>query len=100
MSPRSFFAFSTVLLYSLAVVFAGQGISALQTTGSLPLHPVAWPHLPALGVYPTLETYAAQAILVALAVAAALVARGQKPPKAPPGAAGGGIAGSRESVKL
>ncbi len=98
--PRSFFAFSTVLLYSLAVVFAGQGISALQTTGSLPLHPVAWPHLPALGVYPTLETYAAQTILVVLAVVAAFVARGQRPPKAPPGPAGGGIAGSREGVKL
>jgi high-affinity iron transporter len=41
--PRSFFAFSTLLLYALAVVFAGQGIAALQTTGHLPLHPVALP---------------------------------------------------------
>src|SRR5439155_15148590 len=62
--PRSFFAFSTVLLYALAVVFAGQGIAALQTTGQLPLHPVALPHLPALGIYPTIETYGAQAVFV------------------------------------
>jgi high-affinity iron transporter len=98
--PRSFFAFSTLLLYALAVVFAGQGISALQTTGHLPLHPIGLPHLPALGVYPTIETYAAQATLIALALAAGLVARVQRPPKSPPGAAGGGIAGSREGVKL
>jgi high-affinity iron transporter len=89
-----------LLLYALAIVFAGQGISALQTTGQLPLHPVGLPHLPALGVYPTIETYAAQATLIALAITAALVARVQRPPKVPPGPAGGGITGSREGVKL
>jgi high-affinity iron transporter len=97
--PRSFFTFSTVLLYGLAVVFTGQGIAALQTTGYLPLHPVALPHVAALGIYPTLETYAAQAVLVALAVAAAVVTRYREPP-APPGRAGGNMAGSREGVKL
>src|SRR5258706_602446 len=97
--PRSFFAFSTLLLYALAVVFAGQGISALQTTGHLPLHPVGLPHLPALGVYPTLETYAAQATLIALALAAAFLLKAHRVPPAPPGPSGGGIAGSREGGK-
>jgi high-affinity iron transporter len=97
--PRSFFAFSTLLLYGLAVVFTGQGIAALQTTGRLPLHPVALPHVAALGIYPTLETYAAQALLVALAVAAGVVTRYRAPP-APPGPAGGNMAGTREGAKL
>jgi high-affinity iron transporter len=97
--PRSFFAFSTVLLYGLAVVFTGQGIAALQTTGHLPLHPVALPHVAALGIYPTLETYAAQALLVALAVAAGVLTRYRTPP-APPGPAGGNMAGTREGVKF
>jgi high-affinity iron transporter len=73
--PRSFFVFSTVLLYALAVVFAGQGISALQTTGLLPLHPAPLPHLPALGIYPTIETYAVQATLLLLAALAWLLLR-------------------------
>jgi high-affinity iron transporter len=97
---RSFFVFSTLLLYALAVVFAGQGIAALQTTGHLPLHPVPLPHVPALGVYPTIETYAAQSLLVALAVGAGVVVRLQRTPPAPPGPAGGNIAGTREGLKL
>ena len=98
--PRSFFAFSSLLLYALAVVFAGQGISALQTTGHLPFHPVRLPHLPALGVYSTLETYIAQATLIALAIGAAVALRSQRDPPAPPGPGRDGIAGSREGAKL
>jgi len=98
--PRSFFAFSSVLLYALAVVFAGQGISALQTTGHLPFHPVRLPHVPALGVYSTLETYVAQAALIALAIGAAIALRSQRDPPAPPGPGRDGIAGSREGAKL
>jgi len=98
--PQSFFAFSGLLLYALAVVFAGQGISALQMTGHLPFHPVRLPHLPALGVYSTLETYVVQAILVALAVGAAVLLRAQRDPPAPPGPDRDGMAGSREGAKL
>jgi high-affinity iron transporter len=98
--PQSFFAFSSVVLYALAVVFAGQGISALQTTGHLPFHPVKLPHLPALGVYSTLETYIAQATLIALAIGAAVALRSQREPPAPPGPGRDGMAGSREGAKL
>jgi high-affinity iron transporter len=65
--PQVFFKVSSYLLYALAVVFVGQGIAALQLTGTLPIHPVAMPSLPALGVHPTVETCAAQLVLVALA---------------------------------
>ncbi len=65
--PQVFFKVSSYLLYALAVVFVGQGIAALQLTGTLPIHPVAMPSLPALGVHPTIETCAAQLVLVALA---------------------------------
>jgi high-affinity iron transporter len=98
--PQSFFAFSGLLLYALAVVFAGQGISALQTTGHLPFHPVRLPHLPALGVYSTLETYIVQAILVVLAVGAAVALRAQRDPPVPPAPGRDGMAGSREGAKL
>jgi high-affinity iron transporter len=98
--PRSFFAFSSLLLYALAIVFAGQGISALQTTGHLPFHPVRLPHLPALGVYSTLETYLVQATLIALAIGAAIALRSQREPPAPPGPGRDGMAGSREGAKL
>ena len=98
--PQSFFVFSSLLLYALAVVFAGQGIAALQTTGHLPFHPVRLPHLPALGVYSTWETYLAQAMLIALAIAAAIALRSRRDPPAPPGAGRDPMAGSREGAKL
>ncbi|MET0595641.1 MAG: FTR1 family protein, partial [Polyangiaceae bacterium] len=97
--PQSFFAFSSLLLYGLAVVFAGQGISALQTTGHLPFHPVRLPHVPALGVYSTVETYVVQATLIALAVGAAIALRSQREPP-PPGPGRDGMAGTREGAKL
>ena len=83
--PQSFFVFSSLLLYALAVVFAGQGIAALQTTGLVPIHPAPLPHVPALGVYPTIETYAVQGALIALAILAYVVMRGQRTPPGPPG---------------
>ena len=69
--PQSFFAFSSALLYALSIVFAGQGLAALQTTGHIPLHPIALPNFPLLGIYPTVETYAVQVVLLGLAFVAA-----------------------------
>jgi high-affinity iron transporter len=98
--PQSFFAFSSLLLYSLAVVFAGQGIAALQTTGLVPLHPASLPYLPALGVYPTIETYAVQGGLIGLALTALFVMRSHRAPPASPGAPGNPVSGTREGAKL
>ncbi len=79
--PQLFFKISSYLLYGLAVVFAGQGIAALQVVGVAPLHTFRFVGVPWLGIYPTLETCAAQLLMIGLAVVAALVSQpaGPKP---------------------
>jgi high-affinity iron transporter len=49
-----FFGATSVLLVMLAVIFVGKGIAALQEAGTLPVDPVSFPSIPALGVYPNL----------------------------------------------
>lgn len=71
--PQMFFRISSYLLYGLAVVFAGQGIAALQLTAVLPIHPLPIPSVPALGIYPTLETCVLQVILIGLAIVGKVV---------------------------
>lgn len=73
--PQVFFKISSYLLYALAIVFAGQGVAALQLTAVLPIHPLPIPSVPALGIYATVETCLAQGVLLALAVVGALMAR-------------------------
>ncbi|MBK9259665.1 MAG: FTR1 family protein [Polyangiaceae bacterium] len=70
--PQVFFRVSSYLLYALAVIFVGQGIAALQMAGAAPAHRVPVPSIPVLGFYPTIETIAAQFVLIALAVGAYL----------------------------
>jgi high-affinity iron transporter len=66
---KPFFAAMTVLMVLLAVVFAGQGIAALQEAGVMGIRPVSFVAVPLLGVHPTMETLGAQlAVLVAVAV--------------------------------
>ena len=60
--PQVFFRVSSYLLYGLAIVFVGQGIAALQVAGAAPAHRIGLPSVPSLGVYPTIETCAAQAL--------------------------------------
>lgn len=60
-----FFTATALLLYALAVVFAGQGVLELQEArwvGATPLPAI--PRLPALGLFPTVETVAAQAVVL------------------------------------
>jgi high-affinity iron transporter len=64
-----FFSFSSVLVAALAVVLVGKGIAGLQEAGWLTATPVSGPRMPVLGLYPTMQTYAAQ---LALLLAAAL----------------------------
>jgi high-affinity iron transporter len=75
--PQIFFRISSYLLYGLAVVFAGQGIAALQTVGVVPLHPLGTFRLPSLGVHPTIETWAAQLVLLGAAVGAWIIGKRQ-----------------------
>ena len=75
--PQVFFKISSYLLYALAVVFAGQGIAALQTVGVIPIHPLGDLRVPALGVHPTVETWVAQLVLVGAAFAAYVIGKRQ-----------------------
>lgn len=59
-----FFTVSSVLLAAMAVVFAGQGVAALQEAGKLPVDPITFPTIPILGVYPNKQGLTLQLILV------------------------------------
>ena len=63
---KPFFGVTSAFLYYMAFVFAGKGIAELQEGGlvTTTILPGA-PRLPALGIYPTAESLAAQAVLVA-----------------------------------
>jgi high-affinity iron transporter len=67
------FAVTSVLLYALAVIFAGQGIASFQESGVLGATFVSHvPTVPMLGLYPTIQTLVAQGILLMLALAAGI----------------------------
>jgi high-affinity iron transporter len=73
------FSVTSILLYALAVVFAGQGISSFQESGVIGATFVSYvPTLPMLGIFPTVQTLAAQGLLLALAAAAIFVPRGRR----------------------
>lgn len=64
-----FFGGTAVLLYALAVIFAGSGVLELQEARWIVPTPLAgMPTIPWLGVFPTVETLAAQGFLLALLV--------------------------------
>lgn len=63
---KQFFAISAAVMFVLAFVFMGKGIAALQEAGKISITPVAFPRIDLLGIYPTIETLAAQAALVLL----------------------------------
>jgi high-affinity iron transporter len=64
---RPFFTATSVLLYFMAFIFMGKGISELQEANvvSITMLP-GFPHVPSLGIFPSLETVAAQGLLIAL----------------------------------
>lgn len=65
-----FFSVSGLLLVVLAVVFTGQGVVALQEAGAITATAVDFVRVPLLGIYPTVQTLLAQAVMVALSVVA------------------------------
>jgi high-affinity iron transporter len=68
---KPFFGVTSAFLYYMAFVFGGKGVAELQEGGFLPttIIPGA-PRVPALGIYPTLESLLVQAVLVALLLVA------------------------------
>lgn len=65
-----FFAYSSFLIAILAVVLIGKGVSALQEAGMLSLHALnGFPRVEILGMYPTMESAGAQAVMIVLLMA-------------------------------
>lgn len=70
---KYFFGVTGTLLYIMAFIFAGTGVNQLQAAGWLPATPVNFPPpLPLLGIYPTIESLAAQGILLCVFFGTAL----------------------------
>jgi high-affinity iron transporter len=66
---RPFFTVTSILLYYMAFVFLGKGIRELQEGNLIRITLIhGFPHVDAMGIYPSAETLTAQGILVALFV--------------------------------
>ena len=73
MPLKYFFGVTGTLLYIMAFIFAGTGINQLQAAGWVPATPLDFPPaVPMLGIYPTMETLAAQALLLCVFIASSL----------------------------
>ena len=70
---KPFFGVTSAFLYYMAFVFAGKGVAELQEGGLVPTTILSWgPRLPALGIYPTVESLSAQAVLLVLLLVAVI----------------------------
>jgi high-affinity iron transporter len=66
---RPFFTVTSLLLYYMAFVFMGKGVRELQEGNIMRITVIpGGPHVEAMGIYPSIETLTAQAILIALLV--------------------------------
>lgn len=61
-----FFTGASLLMAVLAVVFAGQGIAALQEAGIVTASMINFISLPMLGVFPTIQTLLAQILVISV----------------------------------
>ncbi|HXI21374.1 MAG TPA: FTR1 family protein, partial [Gemmatimonadales bacterium] len=62
---KPFFGVTSAFLYYMAFVFAGRGIAELQEGAIVGTTVVPWgPRIPALGIYPTVESLALQGLLL------------------------------------
>jgi high-affinity iron transporter len=64
-----FFKVSSLFLALLAVAFAGQGVAALQAAGVIHATQISFPRIPVLGVFPTVQSLAAQVLVLAIIAA-------------------------------
>jgi high-affinity iron transporter len=73
MPLKYFFGATGTLLYIMAFIFAGTGIKELQAAGWVPSTPVGFsPQLPLVGIYPTVETLAAQGLMLCAFIATSI----------------------------
>jgi len=66
----TFFAASSLLIAVLALVLTGKGMQALQEAGWLATTPLAFPRVDWLGVFPSLQSLSAQALILLIVVVA------------------------------
>jgi high-affinity iron transporter len=80
LKPGPLLAASGTLLCGLAVILAGKGVRALQEAGVLGINPLRLPRVDWLGLFPSIQSVAAQlAVLIAFAaIAASAVARARR----------------------
>ncbi|MBQ9487119.1 MAG: FTR1 family iron permease [Selenomonadaceae bacterium] len=77
---RPFFIFTSILMYLLAITFAGGGIRELQeggVFGQTPIESLPVPTIDVLGIYPTVETFGVQVALLVIGIAMLLYRRKQ-----------------------
>ena len=68
---KPFFGVTSAFLYYMAFVFAGKGVAELQEGGFIPTTILpGGPRLPALGIYPTVESLLVQGVLIVLLLVA------------------------------
>lgn len=73
---RLFFGVTSILLYAMAIVFAGQGVASLQEASVVPATFVNHaPTIPMLGLFPTVQSILAQTVLLIFAFAYVFVPR-------------------------
>lgn len=65
---KPFFLTTSILLYYLAFVFAGQGINELQAGGVVSSTTISFPTISFLGIYPTIESVSLQALLLSVVI--------------------------------
>ena len=80
---KPFFIATSILMYIMAIAFAGGGIKELQEGDLIGVTPVNFVHsVDILGIYPTLETLAPQAVLLLLAMVSIVYYRKKTPARA------------------
>lgn len=77
---KYFFRVTGALLYVMAFIFAGTGIKELQAAGWVSTTPLNFlPQVPSMGIYPMVETLAAQALILCAFIATSVwMARDQE----------------------
>lgn len=61
---RQFFQVNAILLFLLAVIFAGQGVARLQEIGMVNASHFSFPRIEMLGIYPTTQTLGLQLLVL------------------------------------
>ena len=77
-----FFHATSALLYLMAIIFIGQGVASLQEATIIPATFVDYaPTIPMLGIFPTVQSLGAQALLLLLAAASIFAPRKSSAPR-------------------